>query len=702
MIKSKALSSYLHKYPFIRFLTPLIIGIFFCDSFLYDSGYTGIAVWSLSVVALFLFILYYFRKRHADRWLFGTVVYLLFFLMGVGVTAFRLSTVHCHWSKDKTAYEAVLTETPQEKAKSFLCAAKVLIQCDTIENSRVDKSVLLYLAKDSLSENLNYGDKLLLYGRITQPVNNGNPEEFDYASYLLRKGVSGTAFVGSGDWKQTGHLPLNNIRWNAETYRQRVLDYYKNLGFKGDELAVLSALTLGYKEELSDEIKDSYSTSGISHLLALSGLHIGLIVLFLNFLFGWMDRLKTLAVVKQVGIIIFLWGYAYFAGLSPSVIRSVTMFSLIIFSGLCNMNRITLNTLAVAAFLMLLWNPFYLFDVSFQLSFVAVTSIVILQPFLVKPIKVKSRLGKYLRGLLTVTVAAQIGTCPIVMYYFSSFPVYFLFANILAIPLVFIIMCASMLMLLLSVVPFLQMYVVKVVAFLLELLNEGTSFIEHLPYSSINHIWFTPLDVWTFYLILILLALYFVGKYRKAILCAGVSLLLLCIYHTYHQLLNRDNSSIVFYNNRSYPAIHFVESRDVSFLVTTENKEIMEPLQRSYQRYWDSKQLKTPKLIIEDCSVSDFWKLDNIIYFRGKTVCVLADNRWRNKMVDKPLIIDYLYVCKGYKGRLAEIATLFKTKKVLLDSSLNTYRLAELKEECTLLGWDFISILEKGSLYIDL
>ena len=656
----------------------------------------------LLVLILLFLILYYKAGQHSNRWLFGGAVYLFFFVSGIGITATRLSQVHYKWEKNKTFYEVVLTDTPREKPKSIACTVNVLSVTDSISKTPVNRKALLYLSKDSLNGTLKYGDRLMLYVKIASPDSRSNPEEVDYATYLVRKGIAGTGFVGSGHWKLLGRTSIASFGQKAEIYRTQAIDYYRHLGFEGDEQSVLSALTLGYKEDLSEEVKEAYSTSGVSHLLALSGLHIGIICTLFAGLLCWTNRSRVLFISGHLFVIVLLWGYACFTGFSPSVVRSVIMFSLLILARMGKTEGMTLNVLAVAACLMLLWNPFYLFDVSFQLSFVAVASIVVIQPFLYKQLKVKSGIGQYIWGVTTVTIAAQIGTCPIVMYYFSSFPVYFLLTNLFAIPWVFAIMYVTVGMLLLSAVPVIQSYVVNVVGWMIGLLNQWTEYIGNLPYSSIRHLWVTPVDIAVFYFVILLIALYVVRKYRKAMLYAGVTILLLCFYHTTCQFMDRSGASIIFYDNTACPAVHFINSRKSSYLVSVGDEKAIKRMQKSYQRYWDSRQMDFPLLIATDQNVPGIWRNNDIVHFRKKTVCLLTDSRWRNKTADKPLLIDYLYVCKGYRGRLAELKTLFTIKKVILDSSLNTGRLTELKDECRLLGLDFISISEKGSLYIDL
>lgn len=655
----------------------------------------------LALILLFL-ILYYRVEHRSGIWLFGLAVYLFFFILGIGITATRLSQVHYKWKKNKTFYEVVLADSPHEKPKSIACTVNVLSVTDSVSKTPVNRKALLYFFKDSLNETLKCGDRLLLYTEIKSPVNNVNPERFDYATYLVRKGIAGTGFVDSGNWKRLGGTSAASFQEKAEIYRMRAMDYYRHLGFKGDELSVFSALTLGYKEDLSEEVKEAYSTSGVSHLLALSGLHIGIICTLFAGLLCWTNRSRVLFISGHLFVIVLLWGYACFTGFSPSVVRSVIMFSLLILARMGKANGITLNILAVAACLMLLCNPFYLFDISFQLSFVAVASIVIFQPFLYKQLKVRNRIGRYIWGVATVTIAAQIGTCPIVIYYFSAFPVYFLLTNLFAIPWVFAIMYVTVGMFLLSALPVIQLYAVNAISWMIGLLNEWTAYIEKLPYSSIRHLWVTPVDIAVFYFVILLIALYVVRKYRKAVLYAGVVILLLCFYHTAHQLTNRSGASIVFYDNTACPAVHLINSRKSSYLLSVGDEKATKRMRKSYQRYWDSKQMDIPIPVAANQNIPGIWRHNDIVHFRRKTVCLLTDSRWRNKTADRPLLIDYLYVCKGYRGRLEDLKTLFIIKKVILDSSLNTARLTELKDECRLLGLDFISISEKGSLYIDL
>ena len=324
--------------------------------------------------------------------------------------------------------------------------------------------------------------------------------------YLLRKGISGTAYVHAGHWCAIGCDSTLAFRQQALECRSRLVALYRDMGFRGDELAVLSALTIGDKEELSESIVETYSVAGASHVLALSGLHIGFISALLLFVLSplWI-RWRFLKPFLFLSVILLLWGFAFLTGLSSSVVRAVVMCSFGLLSMLIPACRkLTLNTLGVTAFLMLLFNPVWLFDVGFQLSFSAVAAIVLLQPGLYGLLSVKNRLLRKAWGLVTVSLAAQVGTAPLVMLYFSRFSTHFLLTNLLVIPLVSLIVYAAVILLVLTPFPVLQQLFADVVEIPLRMQNALLRWIEQLPLASIDRIWVDIWDVFLFYCCLLL------------------------------------------------------------------------------------------------------------------------------------------------------------------------------------------------------
>ena len=432
----------------MRLVIPWIAGVF-CGERFFDCSMDVLWGVSVSIFLLILAFLFHFCEHYSQRWCFGAVLTVLCFAGGWTGITWQLRQTQYTFPDDDVIYRALITDTPQPRERTSLCRVLVKEYYDSIGSHPVERKAILYLKQDSAAVCLKSGDELLVSTRISPPANQKNFDEFDYARYLMRRGISGTGYVAAGKWITLRSVQTNGtihlrLRCLADSYREKVIALYRQLGFTGDELAVLSALTIGDKTELSESVRESYSIAGASHILALSGLHIGLLYAFLFFILRPVARKgRTGRCVRSVSLLVLLWAFAFFTGLSPSVVRSVTMFSILALADVFGRQPFSLNTLAVTAWLMLLCNPAGLFDVSFQLSFLAVASILLIQRPVYRLFAVRNRVGKSVWGLMSVSIAAQIGTAPLVMFYFSRFSVHFLLTNLLVIPLITIILYAS-------------------------------------------------------------------------------------------------------------------------------------------------------------------------------------------------------------------------------------------------------------------
>lgn len=638
-----------------------------------------------------LFVLLVFSlllRRYALRWVFGVLLFLFCFFGGLSCTMHQLQETTVAFADKETIYRVCITEKPQVKEKSMLCTAEL-----------DGKNILLYLTKDSLSQRLRSGDELLIKSRLSVPAGYGNPDEFDYPRYLLRRRISGVGFCSSGNWKLLAHHRPLSLSQRALVWRERVLGLYHELGFRGDELAVLSALTVGYKEELSEEIRESYSISGASHVLALSGLHIGFLYALL--LFGlriFPDRWWGARLCRCLIIITLLWAFAFFTGLSPSVVRSVLMCSLLVLSSIWGRESFSINTLAIAAFFMLLCRPSWLFDVGFQLSFCAVAAILLLQPDIYKILSPTHRMVRPVWTLLSVSLAAQIGTAPLVMLYFGRFSTHFLLTNLLVIVLVSVIMYGAVVMLLLTPFSLFQGWVAWLVKMLLQWLNAIVRWIEQLPLASIDQLWIYPFEAFLFYLF-ICLGRYCVSSHRaKSLLACLFCLLLLWGGHAFMRFQDRPVQSLSFYHVRGCPAVHCVAVDGRSWLVYADSLPDEKRLHRVASRHWQRQRLPQPRAVTADYQDSTLCFRDRILSYSGRRVCMVNDDRWKYQSASQPLAVDYLYVCKGYNGRLHTLAALFSFSTIILDASLPSYQQDAFKEECMERGYHFIALSEKGSM----
>ena len=686
------------RHPFLRLLVPLVVGIWCGDKYPHTFS-----LWSCSIAFLLLVLVFVVSNRCFSRWLYGLTISLFLFAIGFQLVSWQLEQTEYIFSNKEAVYKVLIQEEPEMKKRSMLCRSVLIgeyVQGTMLHNCQ-GNLFLLYFPKDSLTFCLRRGDELLISARLSPPKNNGNPDELDYARFLKRKGITGTAYIDAGHWKVIGHDSSRTFRQVALDCREKVVACYRNLGFSKDELAVLSALTVGDKEELSDDIVETYSVTGASHVLALSGLHIGFIYALLYCLFSilW-KQWKYLKPFLLLCIILFLWGFAFLTGLSSSVIRSVIMFSFLAVACLQPEKLLTLNTLAATAFLMLLYNPFWLFDVGFQLSFSAVAAIVVIQPKLYAIWKVKNRFLSYLWGLITVSVAAQLGTAPLVLLYFSRFSTHFLLTNLWVIPMVSLIMYSAVLLLVLMPFPFLQQAFAEVVEMLIRVQNNVLHWIEQLPFASIDGIW---VDVWgvvLYYLLIVMIYRVFLRCTARNAYWPLVVLLALFSYNTVSILFFAPHRSFVFYNVRGCPAVHCMAEGHQSWMVCADSLPDIPRMQHFLSSYWNHLRLDEPNVVTKDFSMPGLRVRNQLLCYAGKRVCLLHDARWKNKVANHPISIDYLYISKGYEGGIKELFLLFSIKTVVLDSSLTAYNQEKLIHECINLGVSYFSLSEKGYVRI--
>lgn len=486
------LSAAIQKHPSIRLLLPLVAGIVV-------GWYLPIShiEWEwVSVIAIFAWGVLVTESVLSKRndWVFGSVLNIFLICVGYLLTSWQLTKTEYSFSGKADSYIAVVKEHPQEKPRTYLLLS------DVYEHNGKSHLFLLYIAKDEASASITRNDTILLKTKLQAPSNE-NTGDFDYVSYLKRKGISGTAYIGAKDWKIKGHNSHTSWLQRLQDYREIVINKYKSLGFKDDTLAVLAALTTGVKDDLSDEIRETYSVAGVSHILALSGLHIGLIYGFmLFFLIPLWKRMPYIKPFSICFIIVTLWLYAIFTGLSTSVVRSTFMFSVHAIALLREERPATIHILTLTAFGMLLYNPLWIFDVSFQLSFTAVASILTLQPIISAMLPQPSNgIIKKMKDIMTVSIAAQVGTAPLIVLYFHRFSTHFLLSNLLVLPIITIIIYGAVFMLILTPFANLQQWVGDGINCLINFLNGTLHQLTHLPLASIDNLWTNVIEITFFY-----------------------------------------------------------------------------------------------------------------------------------------------------------------------------------------------------------
>lgn len=422
---------------------------------------------------------------------------------------------------------------------------------------KVNESIIVFSSDSAINHSIYPGQVVAFDAQLFEINTNNNPGEFNYRRFMHQKGIRYQAFVRSNvvllDYNK------HTLKTYALTIRSELLALYKKHGIENDEFAVLAALTLGEKSYLSSTIRNSFSASGAMHVLAVSGLHVGIIFMIMNIMLNQLGSSKYARITKVVIALLLLWGYAFITGLSPSVLRACTMFSFVVIGS--NLNRKTniYNTLAVSAFVLILINPQIINEVGFQLSYSAVIAIVFFQPKIVNIIVLKNRVLKYLWELFAVSVAAQIGTFAISIYYFHQFPVYFWISNFIVIPAAGIILYCAVLFFITSFLPWLPLFFAFVLNTVIKFMNSGISFIEKMPGSVAKQLWMNDFTLIALIIIIVSMA-WFIEKKRYQQLIFSLLLLTITCANMLIQTIKIHNQSIIiFYNNYSAPLVSFID-----------------------------------------------------------------------------------------------------------------------------------------------
>lgn len=690
----------LHRYPFLRLFPALAIGVWYGDLLFFRQGGSILPLTNIvCIIFLFLLISSYLFKRYYFRWLFGVLISFELFYLGMQLCTQYLQTVNTTFPPGENTYQAKLTSFPTQKRRSYQFTADITKYSSKNGIKPFSAKVILFFPTGQAAKALQKGDILLISTRLSQPADRGNPDSFDYARYLHRRGIGGSSFIREGRWKTIGHKEDTSFANTALRCREQILRFYHSFGWQKDTESVVSALTVGYKDDLSEEIKETYSITGANHVLSLSGLHIGFLYALLILLLKRLGNSQTMNLVRGAIIILLLWAFAFFTGLSPSVIRSVIMFSLFAMAKAIKRDTYSLNTLSAAAFFMILVSPEWLFDVSFQLSFCAVASLLLFEPHIEKAIHPTSKIGEKTWQLVSVSIAAQLGTVPLILYYFSRFSVYFILSGFIVIPLSSLIMYSSIILLLSSPFKTLHPIFSSIVEELTETMNKALIWIEKLPYAAIDGVWIYVTEIIIFYITLELILCFLHTHRARYAITSLISVVLLIGIHGIYRQKDLPHNSIAFYNIRSCPAVHCIGSDRKSLIICASHESNIKDIQKQMNRHWNHLRLDTPQVIKTNIAIPQFSFYNNFISYHGKRIGIINDNRWRYQKAKHKLQTDYLYICRGYKGNIEELLAMFDTKKIILDSSLSQWRKDHYKTSCDSLNIPFVSI-EEGSYKI--
>ncbi len=682
--------SLLQRTPFFQLLLALVAGIVLYQ---YVQIPSAVLVGSF-VLSLFLIVASFFIEKSPS-------LYRLRHVFGIGTMLCTATIAYylCLSFEQRNAftelnhraiYEVELTSAPQEKERSYSVQVKLLQRYDSISTTPVSGNAMVYIQKDSLAGELLLGDRMMIDAEFKAPDGVQNPNGFDYAKYLKRQGVGATVYLASEKWQKTGQNTSFSLKRFANKSRNHLLEIYKKYGVDGAEFAVLAALTLGYKDSLEPDIYQLYSHTGAVHILSVSGLHVGIVYGAIYLLLGFLNKNRRQRTARSLISIAFIWGYAIITGLAPAVMRASLMLTIAASATFLNRRPQIYNSVLASAFLLLLFKPNLIFNIGFQLSYSAVLSIVAYQKSISKLLVPTNKFGKWLWDLTSVSVAAQLGTAPISIYYFNQFPNYFLLTNYVAIPLSSVIIYSAILLLFISFIPLIATVVAFALKWTIWGLNYLLGLIVSLP-GSISVISITSLQM----IMLIAAILFFTSfAYNKkfAPLAIGLSLILgFFVNLAWRQYESINGSKMIIFSDNRTPIINFIDGKN-NYVYTSDELKAL----NVGNAYWRSSLLKTPDYIQKN-----EWFDDGFANFKEKRILVLKDDLLRYKMTEQPLEVDYLIITNRLRPRINEILELIVPQKIIVDKSISNWYTNSIREACEENNIEFYSVAENGAYIAD-
>ncbi len=705
----------LNHIPLLRLTIPFLCGIL-TDIYL-QPGISYLLL-SFGIFCLIYIVLLLFKKLNANyswRWIFGVFLYLNLALAGATLTGLKYQNSKGYTNLMSENNNQLLIGEISKPVQIKEKTVKAILNIKGVKSNNNwmdgDGKAILYLSKDSLSQLLSIGDIISFEPKLRDVPPPKNPNEFDYRKYLSYHLIYQQAFLRSNNWKLVKQADHSGIFGLASKLRNHLIYTLEAKGIKDDELAVASALILGYKDNIDAQLKSAYSSAGAMHVLAVSGLHVGVIFLIFSRIFSFFEKIKYGKIIKGIILIIILWMYALLTGLSPSVMRAATMFSFVVVSKMSDRKSSFFNTLAASALALLIYNPLYLMEVGFQLSYLAVIGIVIIQPWINNLIYFRKWLPRKLWELTAVSIAAQIATFPLGLLYFHQFPNYFMLSNLIVIPLAIFILYLGLTTLCFSFVPFIGDYLAIGLKYLIKSLNYSVNFIDDLPYSLSENIRFNTPDAWLIYLLIASLVLLI--AYRKfRYLIMSFSLLIVFLLSTawikYNTLKQR---KLVIYNIPQHSAINFIDGTDNILLSDIKLVQNRSKLLFHVQNNWIDKGVEKEKVVrldhlIKKHQLSNIFRIDNQNLFTKRNFfdfynyrIAVIDKNFEPENMDKKLKVDLLILTGNTNKTIADLLSVFSVKEIVIDGSNSSFTTERLIQEAEKLNINCWSVLKDGAFF---
>ncbi|NQX30704.1 ComEC family competence protein [Pedobacter boryungensis] len=557
--------------------------------------------------------------------------------------------------------------------------------------------LLIALKVDSLNPvKLKYGDELIVSSKNLPVEPSYNPSEFDFKAWLATKNIYHQTFINQNHLVKLNSNKSNPIIKYAIEVRKRQVEIYRKLIHNDEAFAVASTLVLGYRADLSKETLAAYSKTGTIHALSVSGMHVGIIYIFLNWALFFLDKKRLLKIFKLLLISFLIWYYSLLTGFSPSVLRSAIMLTVYILAKAFNKNSNSYNILAFTAFCLLLYNPFLIWDVGFQLSFLAVFGLIYLQPKIYKWFYIKNKWLDKLWATVALSLAAQIATFPLSIYYFHQFPLYFIFSNL------FILLPLTAMMYLGIGILMLRLYfLAPIFEWIINFTNSGLKWIANLPFSGITSIW---LNQWQLILLSFTLIIFTIAlvNYKKKLLI--VSLLCILVFQSfaaYYKISASKQQKILFFSLRKNYAAAFIEGNEAVLLTDLDGSN------KNYDFFvkpaLDQMQITNIHFVKweQDTALKSFIKKEHQLVFHQYHILLLDDD-FNYKKIDQLPKFESVWLHQNPRKNVLDLRNEVLFSTLLVDATNKDYMIKRYEQDANKFQLQSHILKKNNSYLIDL
>lgn len=686
------------KTPFIRLLVPFIAGIMLQSYIGFSLPVIIITIVSFTI-AFFLFRLFPFALRFKWKALQGLMLNMMLLGLGLLITWQKDIRHDANWYgnnyHDSDYLVIRINEPLTEKPKSFKTEVYIeaVIHDDSVIHCK--GKLLVYLSKDSIAQQLRYGDKILIHKDLQAIKNSGNPGAFDYKQYLLFRGITSQVYLNRDEFVV---LKEKNEEWLDKflfSIREKVINTIHKYVPGEKEQGLAEAILIGYKDDLDKNLEQSYINTGVVHIIVIAGLHLGMVYWVLMLFTRGLRKRKNLKWLSAVIIIPCLWIFSLATGAHPPVMRAALMLTCIVFAECLQRKTSVYNTLALTAFLLLCYDPFWLWDAGFQLSYAAVVSIVTFMRPIYNRVYIKNKALDLIWKINAVSIAAQILTIPFSIYHFHQFPNFFLLTNFVAVPLGMGILLGEIFLCLISFMQPLAFFAGHILSWLIWLMNSYIERIDSLPFSVWSGLQITIAQAAILIIMIAGLSYWLLKKEKSGVWVGVISLLIFSCLRNISFYQSGEQRKIIVYNIPKYRAIDFVDGRNYFFI----GDAYLQQDDLAHNFYL--KPSRTLFRITPSGSLNDFWHNGNCIRFNDKCI-LLLDSSVSFRETEHKIVVDVLVISKKPRIYITKLTAALAIKLIVFDGSVPPWKAGAWKKDCHSLHIPYYDVAEKGAFVMNL